>query len=191
MGSRAIRYRSRVLVVEGEDEDPAQFVEPRGRVIRPPLVQGEDDLAVGAGAERVAVRHAVLERLVVVDLAVDGEYGAAVGAEERLRPALHVDDREALMGEYRAFPRVDPAPVRTPVPLTPREVQRPAAQTRRAGFDLEDAEDGTHDEKRASRLGDESLGPRLDEEQTLTPAREEDRPALEVRIDAPGAVEPR
>ena len=82
------------LVVEGVGELAAQARD----ALRATLpVEGEQDLGVAAGAERVAKRGPQLP--VVQDLAVEGDVQPAVDRRHRLRRAARVDDRQPAVGQ--------------------------------------------------------------------------------------------
>src|SRR5690606_17628614 len=117
-----------------------------------PLVQREDDFTIrfGSVVPRFAAGRSVIvgdvatQRLVVVDLAVDGQLKASAGANNRLRAVQHIDDGEAFMGEYRTIRRPDAAPIRTAVPEQPRLTQSPVASFVGVLLDVKEGEDAAH-----------------------------------------------
>ena len=68
--SRPIKYASFFAVVQGEGEHSLQIVEELRAFF---LIQREDHFAVGTGLELVAIAILRAQRLVVVDLAVNGQ----------------------------------------------------------------------------------------------------------------------
>jgi hypothetical protein len=97
------------------------------------------------------------ERSLIVDLAVDRQHHLAVGAVERLGAVLHVDDRQALVGEDGPLAGEEPAPVRTAVALQSRQLERQLAQRPDVRAYVEDSQDRAHEKSlykkgQASRL---------------------------------------
>jgi hypothetical protein len=127
---------------EGEDA-----VERARQILRAhPLIQRQDDLAVRAGLQRIVGGKLALQRDMVVDLAVDRQYRAAVGADQRLGATGRIDDGQALVRQDHARVLVDAAPVRPAMALPPRAPQRLVAQFRIRPGNIENAEDRTHAE---------------------------------------------
>jgi hypothetical protein len=58
---------------------------------------GEDNFAVGAGLEGIAVAIFRAQRLMVVDFAVNGQRVGFLRVVQRLGPGVDVDDRQTLM----------------------------------------------------------------------------------------------
>src|SRR5690349_21830050 len=84
------------------------------------------------------------ERHVVVNLAVDAEHGAGVAIDQRLGAVLDIHDREALMGDDRAFAGVNAAPIGAAVAHARRHRERLVAQHRRGLANLEYADNAAH-----------------------------------------------
>src|SRR5438445_12230050 len=85
-----------LAIPNGESELARQPLEHR----RAPAAEGlQQHLGIRLGAEPNALAlQLASNRLVVVDLAVEGDRQPPVGGEERLvRPGIEVDDREAAV----------------------------------------------------------------------------------------------
>ena len=92
------------LIPDRERELAAQRVDDAGAML---LVEMEGDLAVGAGAERVAarIRSSRAETLEIVELAVGDELKPPGLVGDRLTAGLEVHDAQARMAERRAAAR--------------------------------------------------------------------------------------
>ncbi len=84
-------------VIEGKGEHPAQVFDAGVAVLE---VEGEDHLAVAAGAKAVTTgRERIAQCVVVVDLAVGNEHQPLIVVVQGLRTARHVDDAETAVDE--------------------------------------------------------------------------------------------
>jgi glycosyltransferase involved in cell wall biosynthesis len=96
------------LVPQDERELSAQPRQAGGPAL---LVQVDQDLAVGAGAEAVAAPLQLgADRLEAVELAVDDDLDRAVLVRDRLITGLEIDDGEPRVCQAGAAIRRDPAP---------------------------------------------------------------------------------
>ncbi|MNC03055.1 hypothetical protein D3C75_504480 [compost metagenome] len=128
-------------VIEDEGKDAVQIVQEGGALL---LVEGEQHLAVGVGLELEVDLEALLEFLVVVDLAVDGQYVSALGVVERLGAIARIDDGQALVHQDGLVGAVDAGPVRPAVTQSLGHLQGRFAQGGGVGLDVQNAENRTH-----------------------------------------------
>src|SRR5690348_102915 len=85
------------LVPDGDGE---HAFEPAPRAIAPAQPGGEDGLGVAmVGLEAVSSLELAAKVGMIDDLPVEDDRVAAVGAEDRLMPAFHIDDAEAAHAE--------------------------------------------------------------------------------------------
>ena len=79
-------------------------------------VQAENDLAVAAGlvGERSRLRSKLF---VVVDLPVHSQRCSGIRIQQGLGSAGDINNRQSLVGEYRAFMLENARPIRATVPL--------------------------------------------------------------------------
>ena len=101
------------LVPDRKGEHAPQLLEDLLAVL---LIAVEDGLAVGLGAEGVALLQQVLpELLIVVDLPVEHQHHGAVLIEDGLPPALQVDDGQPPESQGDVVVHIVVGVVRAPV----------------------------------------------------------------------------
>ena len=128
-------------VIEDEGEDAVQIVQERRALL---LVKGQQHFTVGVGLELEVDLEVLLQLLVVVDLAVDGQYVRALGIVERLCAVARIDDGQALVHQDGLVGAVDAGPVRPAVTQSLGHLQGRFAQGSGVGLDVQNAENRTH-----------------------------------------------
>ena len=128
-------------VIEDEGEDAVQIVQERRALL---LVEGQQHFTVGVGLELEVDLEVLLQLLVVVDLAVDGQYVRALGIVERLCAVARIDDGQALVHQDGLVGAVDAGPVRPAVTQSLGHLQGRFAQGSGVGLDVQNAENRTH-----------------------------------------------
>ena len=132
-------------IIEGKGEDAAQLLHHGSDVGGSGLgvgrhhgaIEGEDDLAVAARLEEIAVVHTPTKVLMIIDFAIDGEHLLLVGGKEGLSARLRIDDAQAFMGKDGGATAVDAAPVGTTMPDFLTHSQRLLTEFRTLHADVE------------------------------------------------------
>ena len=108
------------------------------------LVERQNNFAVGAGLELVAIAQLGAQRLMVVDLAVNRQNMGAIGVVQRLGAVVDVNDGQTLMREDRFIVGIHARPVRPAVTHQTRTLQRFFTQFNRIAFQIQHTKNRTH-----------------------------------------------
>ena len=145
-----------VEVDQRDGELAAQLLEDAFAVL---LVEVDDDLGVGVGAEHVALGLQLRLALGIVEqLAVEDDGDALILVEDRLLAVAEADDGKAAVGEAEAGAQQESVVVRAAMPERLRHrVQRGGIRLALAG-EVDDSSDAAH---RSSSIGNRRFGLRL------------------------------
>ena len=129
-------------VEQDEGIHPGEVLDQVGAMLP---VQGEDDLTIAAGLERVALEILALTQfLVVVDLAIDCQDKALFWVFQGLGSTHHIDDGQALMGDDGVGKLPNAGPVRAAVALNAGGLQHFLTGVLQGGGAVQKGSDGTH-----------------------------------------------
>ncbi|MNT45147.1 hypothetical protein D3C72_1817120 [compost metagenome] len=108
------------------------------------LVQRQNHFTVGTGLELVAIAKLLAQRLMVVDLAVNGQNVGVRSVVQRLGAIVDVDNRQALMHQDGFIAGVNTGPIRAAVAHQTGQLQRFLTQFNGIGLQIEHTENRTH-----------------------------------------------
>ena len=108
------------------------------------LIERQNDFAVGAGLELVAIAQLGAQRLMVVNLAVNRQNMGVIGVVQRLGAVVDVDDRQTFMRENRFIVGIHAGPVRSAMTHQARTLQRFFTQINRIAFQIQHTKNRTH-----------------------------------------------